>query len=307
MWQPLFLRAKEVPGMSTGTFIAAQNAAHEFFRRDEKGNVTAIIRALDDVNMEVRTGDFIVIAGRNGSGKSTFAKHLNRLLVPTEGTVVIDNIDTSDRDKDFEIKQRVGMVFQNPDNQMVANVVKEDVGFGPENLGVPAEEIRLRVENALAAVGMTAYASHAPERLSGGQKQRVAIAGVLAMRPKCIVLDEATAMLDPVGRTEVLRVMRMLHEREGITVILITHHMEEAVYADKMFVMDKGRVVMEGTPEEIFTKGAQVREYGLELPQAVLLAERLREKGILVGRNILGVEDLVRELERVKEHYAVTI
>lgn len=293
--------------MSTKTFIAAQNVAHEFFRRDENGNVTAIIRALDGVSMKVQNGDFIVIAGRNGSGKSTFAKHLNRLLVPTEGTVVVDNIDTSDTDKDFEIKQCVGMVFQNPDNQMVANVVNEEVGFGPENLGVPTEEIWLRVENALAAVGMTAYASHAPGRLSGGQKQRVAIAGVLAMRPKCIVLDEATAMLDPVGRTEVLRVMKMLHEKEGITVVLITHHMEEAVYADKMFVMDKGKVVMEGTPGEIFARVTQVREYGLEVPQTVLLAERLREKGIPIERDILTVEDFVRELERVKEHYAVTI
>ena len=293
--------------MSTKTFATAQNAAHEFFRRDEKGNVTAIIRALDDVSMEVRTGDFIVIAGRNGSGKSTFAKHLNRLLVPTEGMVVIDDMDTSDADKDFEIKQRVGMVFQNPDNQMVANVVNEDVGFGPENLGVPTEEIWLRVESALAAVGMAAYATHAPGRLSGGQKQRVAIAGVLAMRPKCIVLDEATAMLDPVGRGEVLRVLKQLHEKEGITVILITHHMEEAVCGDKMFVMDQGKVVMQGTPEEIFARGTQVREHGLEVPQAVLLAERLREKGIPVGRNILTVEDLVHELERVKEHYAVTI
>lgn len=293
--------------MSTKTFAAAQNATHEFFRRDEKGNVTAIIRALDGVSLEVRTGDFIVIAGRNGSGKSTFAKHLNRLLVPTEGTVVIDDMDTSDADKDFEIKQRVGMVFQNPDNQMVANVVNEDVGFGPENLGVPTEEIWLRVESALAAVGMTAYASHAPGRLSGGQKQRVAIAGVLAMQPKCIVLDEATAMLDPVGRGEVLRVLKQLHEKERITVILITHHMEEAVCGDKMFVMDQGKVVMEGAPEEIFARAAQIREHGLEVPQAVLLAERLREKGIPVRRNVLTVEDLVHELERVKEHYAVTI
>lgn len=264
----------------------------EYIRRDEEGNVESINRAIDGVDISVEKGDFIAILGHNGSGKSTLAKHLNAILVPTEGTVWVDGMDTSKEDKLWEIRQTAGMVFQNPDNQIIANIVEEDVGFGPENLGVPTEEIWKRVEESLKAVGMYEYRKHSPNKLSGGQKQRIAIAGIMAMKPACIVLDEPTAMLDPNGRKEVIRTIRELNQREKVTVILITHYMEEVVNADKVIVMDGGKVVMEGTPRDIFSQVEKLKEYRLDVPQATLLAYELRKKGLAVPEGILTIEEL---------------
>ena len=279
--------------------IDTKKLVFEYIRRDEEGNVESINRAIDEVDISVEKGDFIAILGHNGSGKSTLAKHLNAILMPTEGTVWVDGMDTTDDDKLWEIRQTAGMVFQNPDNQIIANIVEEDVGFGPENIGVPTEEIWARVEESLRAVGMYEYHKHSPNKLSGGQKQRIAIAGIMAMKPACIVLDEPTAMLDPNGRKEVIRTIRELNKKEKVTVILITHYMEEVVHADKVFVMDNGQVVMEGTPRDIFSRVEELKEYRLDVPQVTLLAYELKQKGFPIPDGILTIEELTDSIEAV--------
>ena len=271
----------------------------EYIRRDEEGNVESINRAIDEVDISVEKGSFIAILGHNGSGKSTLAKHLNAILVPTEGTVWVDGMDTTDDDKLWDIRQTAGMVFQNPDNQIIANIVEEDVGFGPENIGVTTEEIWKRVEESLKAVGMYEYRKHSPNKLSGGQKQRIAIAGIMAMKPACIVLDEPTAMLDPNGRKEVIRTIRELNKKEQVTVILITHYMEEVVHADKVIVMDGGKVVMEGTPRDIFSRVEELKKYRLDVPQVTLLAYELKQKGFPIPDGILTIEELTDSIEAV--------
>lgn len=281
------------------SIVKAENLVFEYIKRDEDGNVDGINRAVDNVNIEVEPGQFIAIVGHNGSGKSTFARHINALLLPTEGAVYVAGKDTSEEDNLWDIRQTAGMVFQNPDNQIVGTIVEEDVGFGPENLGVPTAEIWERVDRALEAVGMSAYREYSPGKLSGGQKQRVAIAGVVAMRPKCIIMDEPTAMLDPIGRREVLDTVLELNRKENVTVILITHYMNEIVGADKVFVMDKGRVVMEGTPREIFRQADKLEKIRLEVPQATELAHRLAKAGIPVNTGVLTAEELVEEICRL--------
>lgn len=278
--------------------IKTDKLVFEYIRRDEEGNVEGITRAVDEVDLDVQQGDFIAVLGHNGSGKSTLAKHINAILYPTEGTVWVDGMDTKD-DKDlWNIRQEAGMVFQNPDNQIIGQVVEEDVGFGPENMGVPTEEIWERVEESLKAVGMYKYRKFSPNKLSGGQKQRVSIAGVIAMHPKCIILDEPTAMLDPNGRKEVVRAVRALNDVEGITVLLITHYMEEIIHADKVFVMDQGKIAMQGTPREIFSRVEQLKRLRLDVPQVTLLAHELKKSGIGLPDGILTVEELTRELAR---------
>ncbi|MDE6640558.1 MAG: energy-coupling factor transporter ATPase [Acetatifactor sp.] len=276
--------------------IRAKDVTFEYIRRDEEGNVEGITTAVDNVSLNVKQGDFIAILGHNGSGKSTLAKHINAILYPTEGTVWVDGMDTADEEKVWDIRRTAGMVFQNPDNQIIGQVVEEDVGFGPENMGVPAKEIWERVEESLKAVGMYEFRKHSPNKLSGGQKQRVSIAGVLAMHPKCIVLDEPTAMLDPRGRKEVIRAVRALNDVEGVTVVLITHYMEEIIYADKVFVMDKGRIAMEGTPKEIFSEVEDLQELRLDVPQVTLLAYELQKRGIMLPDGILTAEELAEAL-----------
>lgn len=279
--------------------IKARKLVHEYIRRDEEGNVESIQTALNKVDLDVKEGDFIAILGHNGSGKSTLAKHINAILVPTEGTLWVDGYDTSDEENLWEVRQRAGMVFQNPDNQIIASVVEEDVGFGPENMGVPTDEIWQRVEESLKAVGMLKYRNHSPNKLSGGQKQRVAIAGVMAMQPKCIVLDEPTAMLDPVGRREVLKAVHRLNRERGVTIILITHYMEEVVDADYVYVMDDGNVVMQGDPRSIFSQVERLKSYRLDVPQITLLAHELKEAGLPVPDGILTREELTEALERI--------
>ncbi len=276
--------------------IEAKNLVFEYIRRDEEGNVEGITRAIDDVDLDIRQGDFVAVLGHNGSGKSTLAKHINAIHYPTEGTVWVDGKDTSDDVNLWEIRQEAGMVFQNPDNQIIGQVVEEDVGFGPENLGVPTAEIWQRVEESLKAVGMYEFRKHSPNKLSGGQKQRVSIAGVIAMHPKCIVLDEPTAMLDPNGRKEVIRAVRALNDVERITIILITHYMEEIIHADKVFVMDKGKIAMEGTPREIFSQVEKLKELRLDVPQVTLLAHELRKSGLDIPEGILSCEELAAAL-----------
>lgn len=273
--------------------IEGSGLVYEYRKYGEDGEVAAVTRAVDGVSLDVKRGDFVAILGHNGSGKSTMAKHINALLVPESGTVYVDNIDTSESGMVWEIRQRVGMVFQNPDNQIVFNVVEEDVGFGPENLGIPTKEIWKRVDDSLSRVGMLHARKESPNNLSGGQKQRVAIAGILAMKPKCIVLDEATAMLDPVGRREVLQAVKDLNRKEHITVLWITHHMEEVVAADRVIVMDRGRVVMEGTPREIFSQVDTMQRYHLDVPQVTMLAHELRKRGLRIPGDILTVQELV--------------
>ena len=280
--------------------INVKKAVYEYFRRDDEGNVTGITTAVDHVDLSVKHGDFIAILGHNGSGKSTLAKHLNAILYPTEGTVVVDGMDTKEEDKLMQIRQTTGMVFQNPDNQIIAQVVEEDVGFGPENLGVPTQQIWERVEESLKAVHMYEYRKQSPNKLSGGQKQRVSIAGVLAMHPKCIVLDEPTAMLDPSGRREVIRAARALNDVEKITVILITHYMEEVVDADKVYVMDHGQIKMQGTPREIFSRVDELLALRLSVPQVTLLAHRLKKAGLPLSDGILHRDELVREIMKLK-------
>lgn len=273
--------------------IEAKHIRFDYIRRDEKKEVIALETALNDVSFEVKAGDFVAILGHNGSGKSTLAKHINALLVPEEGTVYVEHMDTSEEDMKWKIRQRVGMVFQNPDNQIVHNVVEEDVGFGPENIGVPTKEIWERVGDALEKVGMLMARKESPNNLSGGQKQRVAIAGILAMHPKCIVLDEATAMLDPTGRRDVLKAVRELNQKENITVIWVTHYMDEVVEADSVIVMNKGEIVLEGTPKQIFPQVELLQQYRLDVPQATLLAHELRKRGLPIPEDIITVEELV--------------
>lgn len=279
--------------------IESKDLVFEYIRRDEEGNVEGITCALDHINLDVKQGDFVAILGHNGSGKSTFAKHINAILYPTEGTVWVDGKDTSKEENLWDIRQEAGMVFQNPDNQIIGQVVEEDVGFGPENLGVPTREIWERVEESLKAVGMYEFRKHSPNKLSGGQKQRVSIAGVIAMHPKCIVLDEPTAMLDPNGRKEVIRAVRALNDVEEITIILITHYMEEIIYANKVFVMDKGKIAMEGTPREIFSRVDELKALRLDVPQVTLLAYELKKSGLNLPDGILTCEELVKALGNV--------
>ena len=281
------------------SIIKSENLVHRFSITDENDNVIEENSALDGVNIEVEEGQFIAILGHNGSGKSTFARHINALLTPDEGTLYVNGWDTKDESKLWDIRQNAGMVFQNPDNQIIATVVEEDVGFGPENLGVPTEEIWERVEKALAAVGMLEYRHSSPTKLSGGQKQRVAIAGVVAMKPKCIVLDEPTAMLDPNGRKEVLKTVKELNKQENVTVILITHHMNEVIDADKVFVMDSGKVVLEGTPREIFSKVSELKKLGLDVPQVTEIAYNLKDKGIDMGQCVLNVKEFKERYKSV--------
>lgn len=280
--------------------IRTDNLVFEYIRRDEEGNVEGITRAVDEVNLDVKPGQFIAILGHNGSGKSTLAKHFNALLYPTEGKVIVDGMDTSNGEYLWNIRQEAGMIFQNPDNQIIGQVVEEDVGFGPENMGVPTEEIWERVDESLRAVGMLDFRKSSPNHLSGGQKQRVSIAGVIAMHPKCIIMDEPTAMLDPNGRKDVIRAARALNNVEGITVILITHYMEEVIYADKVFVMDKGKVTMEGTPREIFSQVERLKQLRLGVPQVTLLAYELKKNGLPLPDGILTREELIEELKKIK-------
>ena len=281
--------------------IKAKQLVHEYIRRDEEGNVESIQTALDHVDLDVKQGDFIAILGHNGSGKSTLAKHINALLAPSEGSLVVDGMDVSKEENVIPVRKTAGMVFQNPDNQIIASVVEEDVGFGPENIGVPTDEIWQRVEESLKAVGMLKYRHHSPNKLSGGQKQRVAIAGVVAMEPKCIVLDEPTAMLDPNGRADVIRTAHELNQKKGVTIILITHYMEEVVGADKVIVMDKGKVVMQGTPREIFSQVGKLKEYRLDVPQVTILADLLRQSGLDIPLGVLTREELVGHILRIAQ------
>ena len=279
--------------------VQAKDLTFEYIRRDEEGNVEGITTAVNNVNIDIKAGDFVAVLGHNGSGKSTFAKHLNALVMPTEGTVYVDGMDTKDADNTLKVRQTAGMVFQNPDNQIVGTLVDEEVGFGPENIGVPTEEIWERVEKSLKAVGMYKFRNASPNKLSGGQKQRVAIAGIVAMKPKCIVLDEPTAMLDPLGRKEVIHVLHELNKKEGVTIILITHYMEEVIDADHVFVMDNGKVVMEGTPRQIFSQVDKRKELRLDVPQVTELAYELKKEGLPVKDGIIRNEELVEEIKRL--------
>ena len=279
--------------------IKAKQLVHEYIRRDEEGNVESIQTALDHIDLDVQPGQFIAILGHNGSGKSTLAKHINALLAPTEGSLWVDGKDVTQEENILPVRKTAGMVFQNPDNQIIASVVEEDVGFGPENIGVPTDEIWQRVEESLKSVGMLQYRHHSPNKLSGGQKQRVAIAGVMAMEPKCIVLDEPTAMLDPNGRKEVLHAAHELNRKKGVTILLITHYMEEVVDADYVYVMDKGHVVMQGTPREIFSQVGTLKEHRLDVPQITLLAELLRQSGLDIPLGVLTREELVDAIMKI--------
>lgn len=274
----------------------------EYIRRDEEGNVEGINKALDEIDLDVKKGDFIAILGANGSGKSTLARHINALLKPTEGTVYIEELDTKDEKNHLSIREKTGMVFQNPDNQIIASIVEEDVGFGPENIGIPTKEIWERVADALEKTGMTAYREKSPNNLSGGQKQRVAIAGILAMKPDCIVLDEPTAMLDPEGRKEVIKTVTELNKTEGITIILITHYMTEVVGADKVYVMEKGSIKLQGTPRQIFSKVETLAEYKLDVPQVTWIAHQLRKAGLKLPKCVLTVDELVEALKELVQY-----
>ncbi len=280
--------------------VKAKNLTFEYIRRDEDGNVEGITKAVDNVSIDIKQGDFVAVLGHNGSGKSTFAKHLNALVMPTEGTVWVDGMDTREEKNTLKVRQTAGMVFQNPDNQIVGTLVDEEVGFGPENIGVPTEEIWERVEKSLKAVGMYAFRNQSPNKLSGGQKQRVAIAGIVAMKPKCIVLDEPTAMLDPLGRKDVLRVLHELNRQENVTVILITHYMEEVIDIDKLYVMDDGKLVMSGTPREIFSQVEKLKELRLDVPHVTELAYELQKEGVPLKNGILTSEEFTEELIRVR-------
>ena len=276
--------------------IKASKLIFEYIRRDEEENIQEIDRAIDNLELDIEKGSFVAILGHNGSGKSTFAKHINGILTPTEGTVWVSGMNTADEESVWEIRKRAGMVFQNPDNQIIGNVVEEDVGFGPENIGIPTKDIWKRVDESLEAVGMSTYRYQSPNKLSGGQKQRVAIAGVMAMKPECIVLDEPTAMLDPNGRKEVIRTVRELNQKEGITVLLITHYMEEVIQADRVIVMDDGKLVMDRTPREIFSDVNRLKSYRLDVPQVTELAWELKEAGVKIPAGILSQEELMEYL-----------
>ena len=280
--------------------VKAKNLTFEYIRRDEDGNVEGITKAVDNVSIDIKQGDFVAVLGHNGSGKSTFAKHLNALVMPTEGTVWVDGMDTREEENTLKVRQTAGMVFQTPDNQIVGTLVDEEVGFGPENIGVPTEEIWERVEKSLKAVGMYAFRNQSPNKLSGGQKQRVAIAGIVAMKPKCIVLDEPTAMLDPLGRKDVLNVLHELNRQENVTVILITHYMEEVIDIDKLYVMDDGKLVMSGTPREIFSQVEKLKELRLDVPHVTELAYELQKEGVPLKNGILTSEEFTEELIRVR-------
>lgn len=280
--------------------IRARELVYEYDKRDEEGNIIGAERAIDGVTIDVPQGSFVAVLGHNGSGKSTLAKHMNAILVPTGGTMWVDGRDTKDPAELWNVRQTAGMVFQNPDNQIIGTVVEEDVGFGPENLGVPTDEIWQRVEESLKAVGMLERRKDSPNKLSGGQKQRVAIAGVLAMEPKCLVLDEPTAMLDPNGRKEVIQAVEKLRKVKKVTVILITHYMEEVIDADQVFVMEGGHIVMHGTPREIFSRVDELKKYRMDVPQVTMLAEELRNRGLDLPRGILRREELVEALCRLR-------
>ncbi|MDO5403317.1 MAG: energy-coupling factor transporter ATPase [Eubacteriales bacterium] len=281
--------------------IKTKNLTFEYIRRDEEGNVEGITTAVDNVSLDIKEGEFIAVLGHNGSGKSTFAKHLDALLTPTEGTVWVDGMDTRADELTLDIRQSAGMVFQNPDNQIICTLVEEEVGFGPENIGVPTEEIWERVEKSLKAVGMYRFRKASPNKLSGGQKQRVAIAGIVAMKPKCIILDEPTAMLDPSGRKAVINILHELNKKENVTIILITHYMEEVIDADHVFVMDDGKVVMEGSPRQVFTQVEKLKKLHLDVPQVTEVAYELRKKGVLLPEGILTNAELVQELKRIQK------
>jgi len=276
--------------------IKTSKLIFDYIRRDEEENIEEVNRAIDDVSIEIKEGEFVAVLGHNGSGKSTFAKQLDAILLPTDGTVWIQGLDTSKEENLWEVRKKTGMVFQNPDNQIIGNIVEEDVGFGPENMGIPTDEIWKRVDESLEAVGMTAYRMKSPNKLSGGQKQRVAIAGVMAMRPQCIVLDEPTAMLDPNGRQEVVKTVHELNRQEGITVVLITHYMEEVIHADRVIVMDDGRGVMDGAPREIFSRVEELKSYRLDVPQVTELAYELQKNGVDLPDGILTLEELMKYL-----------
>ena len=276
--------------------IKTSKLIFDYIRRDEEENIEEVNRAIDDVSIEIKEGEFVAVLGHNGSGKSTFAKQLDAILLPTDGTVWIQGLDTSKEENLWEVRKKTGMVFQNPDNQIIGHIVEEDVGFGPENMGIPTDEIWKRVDESLEAVGMTAYRMKSPNKLSGGQKQRVAIAGVMAMRPQCIVLDEPTAMLDPNGRQEVVKTVHELNRQEGITVVLITHYMEEVIHADRVIVMDDGRVVMDGAPREIFSRVEELKSYRLDVPQVTELAYELQKNGVDLPDGILTLEELMKYL-----------
>ena len=283
--------------------IKAVKLAFEYIRRDEEGNVEDIIRAVDGVDMDIQRGDFVAILGHNGSGKSTIAKQINAILEPTEGMLYVAGKSVAEPENVWDIRQSAGMVFQNPDNQIIASVVEEDVAFGPENLGVPSEDIWKRVEESLKAVGMLEYRHHSPNKLSGGQKQRVAIAGIMAMKPKCIVLDEPTAMLDPSGRKEVIRTLRELNQKEKVTVLLITHYMDEVIHADKVIVMDGGKIVMQGTPKEVFSKVEELKKHRLDVPQVTELAWELKKAGMPLPDGILTIEEFTKEMKAIMKKY----
>ena len=285
--------------MSRNDMLQTENLTFEYIRRDEEGNVEGITTAVDHVNLEVHKGDFIAILGHNGSGKSTLAKHFNALLYPTEGTVWVDGMNTADDAHLWDIRQNAGMIFQNPDNQIIGQLVEEDVGFGPENMGVPTDEIWQRVEESLKAVDMYEYRKSSPNHLSGGQKQRVSIAGVIAMHPKCIIMDEPTAMLDPNGRKDVIRAAKALNQVENITIILITHYMEEVIDADHVIVMDQGHIEMQGTPREIFSQVGRLKELRLDVPQVTLLAHELQQKGLPIPDGVLTRKELVDVLTKL--------
>lgn len=299
---PLFLESAVRLKRAGGNMgiVKAKNLTFEYIRRDEDGNVEGITKAVDNVSIDIKQGDFVAVLGHNGSGKSTFAKHLNALVMPTEGTVWVDGMDTREEENTLKVRQTAGMVFQNPDNQIVGTLVDEEVGFGPENIGVPTEEIWERVEKSLKAVGMYAFRNQSPNKLSGGQKQRVAIAGIVAMKPKCIVLDEPTAMLDPLGRKDVLNVLHELNRQENVTVILITHYMEEVIDIDKLYVMDDGKLVMSGTPREIFSQVEKLKELRLDVPHVTELAYELQKEGVPLKNGILTSEEFTEELIRVR-------
>lgn len=288
--------------MPAKAMIQIKQLIHDYTTRDDEGNVSGKVRALDDVSLEVKPGEFIAVLGHNGSGKSTLAKHLNALLFPTKGEVWVDGMETDEEDHLWDIRQEAGMIFQNPDNQIIGQVVEEDVGFGPENLGIPTKEIWERVDEALTTVGMQEFRHKSPNRLSGGQKQRVSIAGVIAMHPKCVIMDEPTAMLDPSGRREVIRAARALNEVEGITIILITHYMEEAIYADRIFVMDEGKVALQGTPHEVFSQVETMKRLHLDVPEVTLLADELRKAGLDLPQGVLTKEELAKALGLAKNN-----
>ena len=280
--------------------IEARNLIFEYYNYDEDGKLESTINALNNVSLDVKEGEFLVVLGHNGSGKSTFAKHLNGILTPKEGTLIVTGINATDKNNIWDIRKRVGMVFQNPDNQMVATIIEEDVAFGPENLGIPQAEIRERVDDALETVGMTAYKDGAPNQLSGGQKQRIAIAGVIAMRPKCIVFDESTAMLDPIGRGQVMATMEKLNKEYGITIIHITHYMQEAIKADRIIVMDKGNLILEGTPKEVFSEVEKIRDLGLDVPDTTYLVYLLNQKGLNLPIDLLTIEEVTEAICQLK-------